>query len=120
MPKKLEEGILYVSVEYSTCAHLCACGCKEKVRTPLGETNWSVYESDNGPTLFPSIGNWQFPCKSHYWIRDGRIIWAEQWTEEQISSAMENEEYKREKYFESMNGLNWLSQLWIWIKKKIK
>lgn len=36
MPAQLEPGILYVSKKYRTAAHLCACGCGEKVRTQLG------------------------------------------------------------------------------------
>jgi len=36
MPKELSPGILYVSEEFRTAAHLCACGCGSKVRTPLG------------------------------------------------------------------------------------
>ena len=27
-PEKLEDGTLYVSVEFGTAAHLCFCGCK--------------------------------------------------------------------------------------------
>ena len=27
MPKELQPGILYVSEEFLTAAHLCACGC---------------------------------------------------------------------------------------------
>lgn len=36
MPKQLEPAVLYISQEFETAAHLCACGCGVKVRTPLG------------------------------------------------------------------------------------
>lgn len=26
--------------------------------------------------LRPSVGNWSFPCQSHYWIDNGRVRWA--------------------------------------------
>ena len=65
MPKELEPGVLYVSEEFDAAAHLCPCGCGSKIRTPLGPTDWALEENDNGPTLHPSIGNWQLPCQSH-------------------------------------------------------
>ncbi|WID99529.1 DUF6527 family protein [Bosea vestrisii] len=68
MPKQLEPGVLYVSEKYGAVAHLCACGCGAKIRTPLGETEWSLKETASGPSLWPSVGNWQQACKSHYVI----------------------------------------------------
>jgi hypothetical protein len=66
MPKELQPGVLYVSEEFLTAAHLCACGCGAKIRTPLGPAEWSVEEAPQGPTLWPSVGNWQQGCRSHY------------------------------------------------------
>lgn len=54
MPKQLEPGVLYVSEEFGAAAHLCACGCGSKIRTPLGPTEWSIEETENGPTVRPS------------------------------------------------------------------
>lgn len=73
LPKELKEGFLYVSNEFGVAGHLCPCGCKNKIITPLDPTEWSFKEVDDKPTLFPSIGNWQLPCKSHYWITNGLI-----------------------------------------------
>ena len=66
MPKDLKPGVLYVSEQFGAAAHLCACGCGSKIRTPIGPTEWSVEETDVGPTLHPSVGNWQQACQSHY------------------------------------------------------
>jgi len=41
-PRELEEGILYVSLEYCTMLHSCACGCGRKVVTPLSPKDWSM------------------------------------------------------------------------------
>lgn len=38
IPADLEEGIVYISVEYATAAHKCACGCGSEVNTPLTPT----------------------------------------------------------------------------------
>ena len=33
--------------------------------------------AENGmTTLDPSIGNWSFACRSHYFMRKGRVVWA--------------------------------------------
>lgn len=118
MPKELEPGVLYVSDEFSTAAHLCACGCGSKIRTPLGPTEWSFKESPRGPTLYPSIGNWQLACKSHYWIRNGEIIWAEKWTPEQIKTGRNGEEIRRKAYYDALNSQRSVSlrKLWNWLK----
>ena len=92
MPKELHAGMLYVSEEFGAAAHLCACGCGAKIRTPLGPTEWSVEETSAGPTLRPSVGNWQQACQSHYWIWRGEVNWATQWTPEQILEGRRDED----------------------------
>jgi|TARA_R110000782_G_scaffold80846_3_gene159792 hypothetical protein len=104
LPKELEEGFLYVSEEFGVAGHLCPCGCKNKIITPLDPTEWSFKEFNNKPTLFPSIGNWQLPCKSHYWITDGVIEWSYQWSEEQIIEGREAEEEKRKSYYDNLEN----------------
>lgn len=116
MPKKLMQGVLYVSQEYGAAAHLCACGCGTKVRTPLGPTTWSLEETDRGPTLRPSIGNWQLPCKSHYWISQGEIVWAEMWSSDQITAGRNAEEKRRDAYYDTLTGkpLGFLQRAFHW------
>jgi len=104
MPDQLMAGVLYLSEEFGTAAHLCPCGCGEKIRTPLGSTEWSFEETALGPSLYPSVGNWQLPCRSHYWIRDGQVIWAGDWTEAQITAGRMREAVRRARYYESAIG----------------
>lgn len=92
MPKALDPGVLYVAEEFGAAAHLCPCGCGSKIRTPLGPTEWILEETATGPTLWPSIGNWQQPCQSHYWIRGGQILWAPKWSPEEIDRGRRREE----------------------------
>lgn len=99
MPRQLQPGILYVSKEFQTAAHLCACGCGSKVRTPLGPTEWAVTETPAGPTLRPSVGNWQKPCRSHYWITAGGVEWGERWSDAQIMQGRRLEHAQREAYY---------------------
>ena len=86
VPARVEDGVLYVSREYGTAVHKCCCGCGQEVVTPIGPTDWRITTGRNGVSLYPSIGNWSFPCRSHYWIRHGQILWAEQMTQAQIDA----------------------------------
>lgn len=118
MPKELKPGVLYVSEEFGTAAHLCACGCGSKIRTPLGPTEWTLEETDKGPTLDPSIGNWQQACQSHYWICEGEIAWAARWTPEQIARGRRTEERRRREYYDALDRRRGgvLRKLWRWAK----
>ncbi len=99
MPKVLEPGVLYASEEYGAAAHLCACGCGVKISTPLGPTEWQLNETGGGPSLSPSVGNWQQPCRSHYWIWQGRVEWSGDMTEAQIQAGRHLEHVRRQAYF---------------------
>lgn len=74
MPIQIEEGKLYISLLYGTAAHLCACGCGNKIVTPLNKNGWTL-EYDGRISLSPSIGNYELPCKSHYFIINNKIEW---------------------------------------------
>jgi len=76
MPEVLEDGILYVSQECRIALHNCACGCGEEVSTPLVRTEYSLNMHDGKASVWPSIGNHDFACKSHYVIKRGQIVWA--------------------------------------------
>ncbi|MEU3550841.1 DUF6527 family protein [Streptomyces longwoodensis] len=67
--------------------HLCCCGCGSKIVTPLSPTDWSLTFDGASISLSPSIGNWSYPCRSHYWIRSNTAQWAERWTPSQIQAA---------------------------------
>lgn len=77
VPETLEQGVLYVSEKYQVAIHLCACGiCGDKTVTPFhdGQTGWQyTRDAQDRISMHPSIGNQQFPCRSHYWIRENRI-----------------------------------------------
>lgn len=88
-PAQLEPGILYIAPEYATMSHLCCCGCGNEVVTPLSPKDWRMTFDGESVTVHPSIGSWSLPCMSHYVIRDGRVRWAGQWSEEQIRMGRE-------------------------------
>ena len=86
IPDKLEDGILYVSIPYATVAHKCCCGCGTEVVTPLSPTDWKLVFDGESISLDPSIGNWSFDCKSHYWVSRNRVKWAQRWSRERIKA----------------------------------
>ena len=75
IPDTLVEGVVYVSIPYTTVLHLCCCGCGEEVVTPLRPTDWNLTFDGETISLCPSVGNWRFACRSHYWIRRNEVIW---------------------------------------------
>jgi len=87
IPEKLDEEILYIAIDYATAIHKCCCGCGKEVVTPLSPTDWKLVYDGVSVTLSPSIGNWSFDCKSHYWIESNKVRWAAQWTDEQIEAG---------------------------------
>ncbi|SHG27318.1 DUF6527 family protein [Flavobacterium johnsoniae] len=72
IPEELEENKIYISDKYKTASHLCLCGCKTKTITPLsGGVFWDLIKHTDGKiTLIGSVGNYSFPCKSHYVINN--------------------------------------------------
>jgi len=121
IPKQLEPGILYVSERYQVAAHLCPCGCNTKIVTPLGLGYWKFTEENNCATLTPSIGNWQIPCQSHYWITDGQIEWSGKWTSKEIESGRKKEQDRLEKIYNNKKkkSKSWKIPSWEQIKNWI-
>lgn len=72
IPDILEEGKFYISEKYKCAAHNCLCGCGMKTITPMmGQPphDWKIVnESEGVISLIGSVGNFKFPCKSHYII----------------------------------------------------
>jgi hypothetical protein len=87
VPKELDEGRLYISTEYATAVHRCCCGCGCKVTAPLAPDEWRLIFDGKTVSLEPSIGNWSFPCQSHYWIRRNRISWSGPMSKEQVAEV---------------------------------
>lgn len=101
IPDILEEGVIYISMDYATAAHLCACGCGNEVVTPFSPMDWRMTFNGEAVSLRPSIGNWNFDCRSHYWIKNNRVEWAESWSEKEISDGRISDKHRKEIYYQA-------------------
>ena len=67
IPEDIKQGKVYISEQYNVSVHKCLCGCGEETVLPLsGAHAWTMTKSDKGVSFTPSVGNFQFACKSHY------------------------------------------------------
>lgn len=116
VPEILEDNVLYISILYETVIHKCCCGCGNEVVTPLSPVGWSLIFDGETVSLEPSIGNWNFECKFHYWIKNNKVHW---------SYTMSSGEIKKVQIKDSMDNQSQFSQndikpsLWTKIKEKI-
>lgn len=105
IPRQLAEGALYISEKYKTASHLCACGCGEKVVTPLSPVDWRLHKVGGKVSLYPSIGNWNYACRSHYWIRDNLVLWEGALTQQQIAMVQARDRADKVRYVAQTNQL---------------
>lgn len=99
LPTELKEGTIYVSIPFATAAHKCCCGCGAEVITPLSPTDWKLIFDGQSISLDPSIGNWSFACKSHYWILRNNVRWARQWSQKEIQAGRVQDQLTKNRHF---------------------
>jgi hypothetical protein len=99
IPDMLEDGIIYISLQYATIIHKCICGCGNEVVTPLSPTDWRFSYDGETVTLDPSIGNWNFDCQSHYWIVNNEVRLARSWSYAEIEAGRMRDRLRKRKYF---------------------
>jgi hypothetical protein len=101
IPEDLREGTIYVSIRFATASHKCCCGCGSKVVTPITPTDWRLIFDGKTISLDPSIGNWSFPCQSHYWIKRNRVQWADKWSKEYVDAGRAYDQGAKLRYFDA-------------------
>lgn len=96
VPENLDDGVVYISLKYGIASHRCACGCGEEVVLKIAPQWWRLTYDGETVSFSPSVGNWGLKCKSHYWIIQSKIRWAETWSEERIAAARRSRVVKPE------------------------
>ena len=116
VPAELEDGVIYISMEYRTAIHNCCCGCGEQVVTPFSPKGWRLIFDGKTISIQPSIGNWGFDCRSHYWITSNEVKWVLERNDDEVKRGRFKDEADRSK---QRNGNQRLSKLWgfFWKRK---
>lgn len=99
VPDILEDGVLYVAMDYRTTVHKCFCGCGSEVAIALSPTDWKLIYDGVSVSLYPSIGNWALDCQSHYWIDRNAVKWAGQWSKEQVEAGRIHDRVAKDRYY---------------------
>ena len=99
IPKERQEGVLYVSIPYATAVHNCFCGCGLKVVTPISPVGWQLTFDGETVSLFPSVGSWNFPCRSHYFVRCNTVVWGENMSQYEIERGRVRDQKARDEHF---------------------
>ena len=127
LPERLDDGVLYISEPFALAAHKCCCGCGEEVITPLKPAHWRIIKGPHGVSLWPSIGNWKFRCRSHYWIRDNQVISASSMSPRQIEQVERRDRRDADRHIQTINRQaasrqtssagtkSWLARAWHWL-----
>ncbi len=81
LPKVLAKNIVYIVYEVGEPWHVslvCPCGCRQLMHLnllPDERPCWRAFDHHDGTvTLQPSISR-NVGCKSHFWLRRGKIEW---------------------------------------------
>ena len=104
VPERLEPGVLYISVQYKTMAHLCCCGCCKKVVTPISPTGWQLTYDGKTVSISPSVGNWNLDCRSHYVISGNRVHWGGRWSREMIEAGFARDRQAKQDYYDTQTS----------------
>lgn len=102
IPDDLEDGTIYISIPFATAVHKCCCGCGNQVVTPLSPTDWKLLFDGVSVSLDPSIGNWSFPCRSHYWIERNAVTWARQWSLKEVEQGRAKDRLSKREYLKTI------------------
>jgi hypothetical protein len=98
IPDELAPNTLYISMAYATAIHLCVCGCGHRVVTPFSPTDWRLIFDGDTVSLDPSVGNWSFPCRSHYVLKRNQVVWADDWSPKMIAAGRARDRHAKAKY----------------------
>ena len=118
-PTMLEDGVLYISRRFNTACHRCFCGCETKIVTPLRATEYRLTDTGGKVTLYPSVGNWNHRCRSHYVIRNGEVLQAGSMTQAEIDDGRACDEAQKSAYYNRATG-TFLAHVWRWINRMLQ
>lgn len=90
LPPKVGPFEFHYSRRFDMAALACACGCGHRVMLNLLDQHQLVIEGGL-PTVTPSILVTDAPCLSHFFIRSGQVVWAQQWSKTTVDRVMQSQ-----------------------------
>jgi hypothetical protein len=99
-PDDLEPSMLYVSMDFASVAHKCACGCGLPIYTPLTPLGWRLIYDGESISLYPSLAHDGAPCRSHYWIQRNTIRWGNALSKEQAQHIHQSTMASLDRFYE--------------------
>lgn len=115
-PDQPEPGSFYYSEDFRSSLHLCACGCERRVVLPIKPAGWQMEVAGASVSLYPSVGNREFDCRSHYLIRDGSVIWLAGMSDREVTASRERDE----EHIRAVHRISlWkrLKNIWTWLQR---
>ena len=88
LPLQVGQFEFHYSQRFEMAALACACGCGHRVMLNLLDQHQLVIENEL-PTVTPSILISDASCLSHFFIRRGRVEWAQQWSKKTVDRVMQ-------------------------------
>lgn len=121
IPEALAANTLYISMRYRTTSHLCMCGCGSKIVLPIRPERWQLYFDGDSISMTPSVGNWELPCQSHYWITNGCVEWSYKMSDNEIKHVKSDQKKRIDNYYTSRpTQPSFVARLAMQLKKIIK
>ncbi|WP_416187311.1 DUF6527 family protein [Hydrocarboniphaga sp.] len=71
--------------------------------TPFSPTDWRL-SFDGRVSLSPSVGNWNFKCRSHYFITGNRVRWAADMSQKDIDAGRQRDQVAKERQYTQPNA----------------
>lgn len=95
---EIRSGTIWICAKYRTINLRCPCGCGRLVVLSLHPTRWQLLFNGKTVTLYDSI--WTSPpgCGSHYYIRESKVLEAEEISKGLKSSYEQKEAYRLHRY----------------------
>lgn len=116
IPKQLDPDVVYHNQDFELAALLCACGCGHRV-TLLVPDSHQVFSNRGLASVIPSIAVCDAPCKSHYFITDGRVEWLPAFSASQASAVMRGQIAR---HASNDKRRSWIGRLWDSLVQVIK
>ncbi|HLO96315.1 MAG TPA: DUF6527 family protein [Burkholderiaceae bacterium] len=116
LPSTVGPFEFHYSRRFDMAALACACGCGHRVMLNLLDQHHLDIE-DGLPTVTPSILVSDAPCLSHFFIRRGRVQWAEQWSQKTVDRVMQSQVRRHVEQDRMLKSRPSLARRWVdWVR----